>query len=516
MERLQQLRIFWAYKWLLLLFALAAGVTVYVLSDRQTDTYRAETLGQIVSSRQAAGELLSEDELLSLSNVYLKLADTDTVLRLAHDDPRVRGREDEFDESVSVEPQERVGVLAFSAEDSDPRTAAAWANAYASAFAVYVDRLQTQQRERALNRIQQRIDELGAEIAERGVAPDNPSVAGLSAEIAALQERAADETAVPSDNVRVIERAFPPGDPVSPRPARDALLALIAALVLGAALIYVRETLVDRFSSPEEAASDLSLPILGEIPRATGQTPVLEAFRRLRTAVVVALERQEAARSSGSEGDLGHRGGILVTGAEPGSGKSFITANLARALAAEGWRVVAIDGDLRRPTLQDQFDVPRRPGLGDLLVDESLDRHVQTLTSSVGAEQGPVGRGELRVVTAGGYIEDSVERLSSRRMALIMTRLREQSDYVVFDSPPALAVVDPVVLARYSDGVIFVIDSRKTRRRDARRAVQTMRAIGTPVLGLVVNRSHAPVGGYYSYEATAELQTPDRLKGVAG
>jgi succinoglycan biosynthesis transport protein ExoP len=517
MERLQQLRIFWAYKWLLLLFALAAAATAYFLSSRQTDTYKAESLGQIVSSRQAAGELLSEDELLSLSNVYLRLADTDTVLRLAHDDPAVRGNTEEFDESVSVEPQERVGILAFSAEDSDPQTAAAWANAYASAFAVYVDRLQTQQRERALNRIQQRIDEVSAEIASRGVAPDNPSVAGLSAEIEALQERAADETAVPSDNVRVIERAFPPGDPVSPRPTRDALLALIAALVLGAALVYLRETLVDRFSSPEEAAGDLGLPILGEIPRASGQTPVLEAFRRLRTAVVVALERQAAVGGSGPEGDLGHRGGILVTGAEPGSGKSFITANLARALAAEGWRVVAIDGDLRRPTLHDHFELPRRPGLGDLLVDEGLDRHVQTLTSPVGADAGDLaGGGEMRVVTAGRYIEDSVERLSSRRMAMIMTRLQEESDFVVFDSPPALAVVDPVVLARYSDGVIFVIDSRKTRRRDARRAVQTMRAIGTPVLGLVVNRSHAPVGGYYSYEATAELQASDRMKGVAG
>ena len=63
--------------------------------------------------------------------------------------------------------------------------------------------------------------------------------------------------------------------------------------------MYLRETLVDRFSSPEEAAGDLGLPILGEIPRATGQTPVLEAFRRLRTAVVVALERQAAAGGSG-------------------------------------------------------------------------------------------------------------------------------------------------------------------------------------------------------------------------
>jgi Mrp family chromosome partitioning ATPase len=74
-------------------------------------------------------------------------------------------------------------------------------------------------------------------------------------------------------------------------------------------------------------------------------------------------------------------------------------------------------------------------------------------------------------------------------------------------------VVDPVVLARHSDGVALVIDSRKTKRRDARRAAQTIRAIGTPMLGLVYNRSHSFVGGgYYSYDAPAELrETPGEV-----
>ena len=66
--------------------------------------------------------------------------------------------------------------------------------------------------------------------------------------------------------------------------------------------------------------------------------------------------------------------------------------------------------------------------------------------------------------------------------------------------------------------MIIVIDSRKTKRRDARRAVQTMRAIGTPVLGMVYNRSEAPVGGYYSYDALGggvESQAAGRVRGAA-
>jgi len=509
MERAQQLRILWAYKWWLLAFAVSAALAAYFVSDSRDPIYESDALGQLVSSRQAQGELLSEDELLSLSNVYVELAGTDTVLELAHDDPAVKGQEDEFDDSVSVEPQQRVGVLSFSAEAGDPETAAAWANAYAAAFVEYTDQLEDEQRNRVLGRLQNRIDRISQELSSRGVSADDPSVAGLSSELAALQERAAGETAAPGDTMRVIEQAVPADDPVSPQPLRDALLALLAALIVGIAAAYLRETVVDRYRSPEEAAGDLSLPILGEIPRATPNVPVLEAFRRLRTAVLVGLER--------ADGGTDHGRGVLVTGAEPGSGKSFVTANLARSLAAEGWSVTAVDGDLRRPTMHEHFDVPRQPGLGDVLAGDGPDRPAEQLSVLPPAEA--QSGGELRVITAGTYIEDSVERLSSRRMAGIVESLKAHNDFVVFDSPPALAVVDPVVLARYSDGVIIVIDSRKTKRRDARRAVQTMQAIGTPPLGLVYNRSKSLVDGYYPYDAGGVEPKPRksaRSRGLRG
>jgi capsular exopolysaccharide synthesis family protein len=505
MERAQQLRILWTSRWWLLAFAVAAALAAYFVSASRSDVYRAAALDQIISSRQAAGEVLSEDELLSLANVFVELASTQTALDEAHKDPSVSGHEGEFDDSVSVDPQARVGVLSFKAENGDPETAADWANAYANGFAAFTDKLQSQQRNRALDRIQERIDEISADIEKRGVEPSSPSVAGLNAELQALQDRAADETAAPGDTARVIERAVPPADPASPKPLRDAILVFIGALVLGAIAAYVREALVDRYSSPEEAATELGLPILGEIPKAAPDVPMVEAFRRLRTAVVVALEQN----GSGQEGGRG----VLVTGAEPGSGKSFVTTHLARALAAEGWRVVVVDGDLRRPTVHGLLDVPREPGLGDLLAGGDVSRRADDVVRPAGLPTGADGRGELRVLPAGTYIENSVERLSSSRMAEIVRQLRAAGDFILFDSPPVLAVVDPVVLARHSDGVAIVIDSRKTKRRDARRAAQTIRAIGTPILGLVYNRSHSFVGGgYYSYDAPAELrETPGEV-----
>ena len=84
-------------------------------------------------------------------------------------------------------------------------------------------------------------------------------------------------------------------------------------------------------------------------------------------------------------------------------------------------------------------------------------------------------------------------------MRQVIERVRDGYDAVVLDSPPVLAIVDAVVLSRYADGVLLVLDGRRSRRRSVRRAVQTLRAVEAPILGIVFNRArvHASDYGYY-------------------
>jgi non-specific protein-tyrosine kinase len=497
-EQTGHFRLIWANKRWLLLFAAIAAIVVYLISSSSEDKYQAQGLGQIVSTSQAAGEVLSEEQLLSISNIYQELADTAVVREIAHNDPAVQGRTDEFDESVEVKPEERVGLLGFYATTPDPEASADFANAYAKAFSDYLDRLQVEQRTEALQPIQQRIDEIEEELTE--VPPDDPRQAGLQVELQALQDRGATETATPGDQMRVVERAVPPSSPSSPKPKRDAFIAFIVCLVLGAAAIYLRDLLFDRYRSAEEASRDLGLPLLGEIPKGRG-TPALEAFRSLRTAMMFSLEqsvRADAINGAGEAPDAG--ASMLVTGAESGCGKSYITANLSRTLAGEGRNVVIVDADLRRPTQHEIFAVPLSPGLSDILVREQSP-DVSQLTSTISnLPPGSAGQlGELRILPAGEHTGDSVEWLSSGRMDAVVRELREANDAVVFDSPPTLVVVDPVVLARYADGVLFVVDSRHTRRRDARRSVEALRAIGAPLIGFAFNRSEVRQTRYDAY-----------------
>ena len=84
-------------------------------------------------------------------------------------------------------------------------------------------------------------------------------------------------------------------------------------------------------------------------------------------------------------------------------------------------------------------------------------------------------------------------------MGKVVATLQAENEIVLFDSPPTLAVVDPVVLSRYADGVVFVIDSRHTRRREARRAIEALRATGAPLLGFAFNRSGTKLNTYEAY-----------------
>jgi succinoglycan biosynthesis transport protein ExoP len=92
-------------------------------------------------------------------------------------------------------------------------------------------------------------------------------------------------------------------------------------------------------------------------------------------------------------------------------------------------------------------------------------------------------------------------------MTEMFKRAHETYDYAVLDSSPILPVVDAIVLARYAQGVVLVVDVR-SRRRDVRRAVQTLRSSDAPLLGFVYNRSKANVRGYgYSQILEADRST---------
>lgn len=207
------------------------------------------------------------------------------------------------------------------------------------------------------------------------------------------------------------------------------------------------------------------------------RSPVSEAYRTLRTNLDFASLDQELKT-------------LVVTSAGVGEGKSTTLANLAVVSARAGRRVLLVDADLRRPRLHDIFGLSNAVGLTTAMMDEAA------LASPPLQETGIEG---LSVLTSGQLPPNPAELMSSRRMEEVIAVLTEHADQVFFDTPPVIAVTDAAVLATKVDGVLLVISAGKTRRENARAAVQRLKQINARLVGTVLTNVQMDSGfrGYY-------------------
>jgi capsular exopolysaccharide synthesis family protein len=259
-----------------------------------------------------------------------------------------------------------------------------------------------------------------------------------------------------------------------------AILALFAAIAAGA--------LRRRVQSSDEIQARFGLDVLSELP-ARRKLPssvsslfdgdrysdVDEAFQRLRTTLEFA-----------ADGDLV----IAVTSSAPGEGKSTIAAGLAWTLALVGHDVVAVDADLRRPTLHRQFNVRLEHGLADL--DDRSMATAQALAQSTELSN-------LSVISAG-----RPDRHPTRVLHAILPRLLTELDgkVVVIDTPPLLGVSEAVMIANLAGNAILVVDARRRNPAELEQVMRDLTRGGARLLGAVVNRARLRHRGYAAAYAT--------------
>ncbi len=182
---------------------------------------------------------------------------------------------------------------------------------------------------------------------------------------------------------------------------------------------------------------------------------------------------------------------VLVTSSMAEEGKSTVAANLACALAKRHeQRTLLLDGDLRRPTLAQQFGLGKIPGLSELLRGEPAPSMNIYKLEGLG----------VWIMPAGAPPRSPLEFMQSRKLSLLMEQLAGWFDWIVIDSPPLLPLADTSVWMRLADGVVLVTRPGRTSKRQLQRALE---AVEQPkLLGAVVNGSNAAtLGDYYQYYA---------------
>jgi succinoglycan biosynthesis transport protein ExoP len=321
-------------------------------------------------------------------------------------------------------------------------------------------------------------------------------------------------------------------------------LGLLLGLLLGTGGAFLLEALNTSIRRPEDLEVALNVPGLAVIPQlsASARAPRrfggllgpgkkaelaskraaaslgassapfsvgVEAFRMLRTSLVW-CEQGDDMKS------------LVVTSAAPGEGKTLTSANLSVTFAYDGLRVLLIDCDVRRPRLHGLFQVPRSPGLMELLTPSANGSDAaQSLTFNPGAGRTDSGRPitdvirptsvkGLSLLTCGALPTNASNLLSGMRMRVLLQELSKSYDLVILDTPPVLATADAGILASLADGVLLVVRAGQTDRVAAKRAHQQLVNVGARIVGTVLNDPGGEVSQYgdyyYPYDYAAEEQ----------
>lgn len=170
---------------------------------------------------------------------------------------------------------------------------------------------------------------------------------------------------------------------------------------------------------------------------------------------------------------------LVVASAIAGEGKSICAVNLAIAFAElDRARILLVDADLRDPSVERYLHLNEGPGLSDLLLGRiGIDRVIR-----------PSGVRNLSVLGAGSKLASPSEVLSSQRIQELYSRLKEQYQYVILDTPAVLPATDASVLAARADGTLLVVRLELSTRQLARQAVRALQDLGANVLGTFVTQ----------------------------
>jgi capsular exopolysaccharide synthesis family protein len=252
-------------------------------------------------------------------------------------------------------------------------------------------------------------------------------------------------------------------------------LAILFVVCTGLAYAEFRQR---RIRNAGQVSRGLGIRVVGAVPAvpnlerhlaSVGESdleghPVMESIDAIRTQLL----HDAGARSTRV---------VMVTSATHGEGKTTLAGHLAGSLARAGRKTLLIDGDLRRPTVHELFEVPMQPGFSEVLLAEI---EVADAIQETGTEN-------LSVMPAGQWDREVLLALARDGMQGVFEKLQEEFDFVIVDSHPVLPATDSLLIGRQADAVILSVLRDVSQMPRVYGAAQQLGALGIRVLGAVVN-----------------------------
>ena len=311
-------------------------------------------------------------------------------------------------------------------------------------------------------------------------------------------------------NVRILDEAQTYSTAVKPKKPLIVVLAALLGGMLSVAFVLLKAAFHKGIESPEDIEA-IGLSVYASIPKSEWQQKLdlkmkgkkkrkilnvvdillaeanpadlsIEAFRGLRTSLHFAM--MEAKNNV-----------VMISGASPSIGKSFVSGNFAAVLAKTGQKVLVVDADMRKGYLQKLFCLPLENGLSDMLSGKLELSDVIKKTSIT----------NLDVITRGKVPPNPSELLMHTRFSDFIAWASKEYDLIIIDTPPILAVTDPGVIGALAGTTLMVARFDQSTVKEIEIAMNRFEMAGVEVKGCILNaverKASSSYGyGYYNYK----------------
>ncbi len=307
-------------------------------------------------------------------------------------------------------------------------------------------------------------------------------------------------------SVRIIDNAIIPERAVKPKKMLILFAALLLGIITGISLALTRKMLHAGIEEAHDIEQHLGLSVFASVPRSLEQQTLYQAIQSKQSGKHVlgelfpkdpAIESLRSLRTAMQFAMLSAKNNIiLISGATPQIGKSFISVNFAQVIASGDKKVLLIDADLRKGYMNQYFGLNRKQGLSEVLsnnlsIDAALHRQVLP---------------NVDFISTGVLPPNPAELLLNASTQQLLVELSQQYDYVILDSAPLLAVSDTLALLNTAGTCFLVARAEVTRLAELEETVKRVRHAGAEVNGIILNdisvkkRRYSYKYGSYRYQ----------------
>lgn len=305
-------------------------------------------------------------------------------------------------------------------------------------------------------------------------------------------------------NARIVDPAKSEQRPYAPQKGRVYLMALTLGLLLPGTWVFAREVFNTKITGKDDVRKHTSMNIISEIGHSDNNEHVVinkdsrnaiaEQFRSLRTNVQFLA------------GDKQHKV-ILLTSGVSGEGKSFISLNLAAALAQSGDKVILLELDLRKPKISSNLTLETTNGFSGYAIGRVAATDIVY----------PSGISDtLYVIPSGAVPPNPSELLLSAKLTELISKLKEEYDYIIIDSAPVGLVTDAQILSKQADIALYVCRVDYTKKEHLDNAEELIRSGKMPTMHLVLNdsRKESSAYGYGTYGTDSYFEEDSKKRGI--